>query len=69
MAASVVLDWRGSEHWSPRLYRCRLCPGLTQLRDEEGRPCHKCCAEQEATHVAGRDEEEATEWNGERGTA
>ncbi|SCL43195.1 hypothetical protein GA0074692_6758 [Micromonospora pallida] len=29
--------------------RCRHCGGSTPLRDDEGRPCHKVCAEQALT--------------------
>lgn len=64
MTGTEVFDWRGAEHWSSRLYRCRLCSELTQLRDDQGQPCHKRCAEQEATR-----EEETTEWNDERWSA
>lgn len=66
MAARVVLDWRGSEHWSRQLHRCRLCPGVTQTRDDLGRPCHKACAEAEVTREAARQERKSTEWGEEQ---
>lgn len=43
---SGVLDWSDSKrHWGPRRRPCRYCKGPTNLRDEEGRPSHKVCAE------------------------
>lgn len=46
----TVLDWRthqvGAE-WGPNrgLEPCRLCGHPAMLRDEQGQPCHKACAE------------------------
>jgi hypothetical protein len=50
LPASGVLDWTDAQrHWAERLRPCRFCKGPTRLRDEEGRPSHKTCAE---THRA-----------------
>lgn len=46
---SQLLDWRDREHWSGRRLCCRLCGHLTNLRDEDGTPMHKVCAEQDRT--------------------
>jgi hypothetical protein len=47
-----VLDWSDAKsHWAERRRPCRYCKGPTHLRDEEGRPSHKTCAE---THRARR---------------
>jgi hypothetical protein len=35
-------------HWAALALPCRCCRGNTHLRDEQGRPCHKVCAETEA---------------------
>lgn len=40
-----VLNWRDRKHWHPDKRPCRLCGKTTHLRDENGRPCHKVCAE------------------------
>lgn len=45
-AARVWLDWRDHRHWSPKRKPCRYCHCLTWLRDDDGRPAHKVCAEQ-----------------------
>jgi hypothetical protein len=47
MTGAVVLDWRDARlHWAPKLARCRRCKnGRTHLRDDDGRPSHKVCAE------------------------
>lgn len=42
-----LLDWR-SGHWSDVRAQCRYCPQTTHLRDHEGRPAHKTCAEEAA---------------------
>jgi hypothetical protein len=39
-----VLDWREAHHWSPRAMPCSYCGGMTNLRDDDGRPAHKSCA-------------------------
>jgi hypothetical protein len=50
LPSSGVLDWSDAKrHWHFRLRPCRYCKGPTSLRDEEGRPSHKTCAE---THRA-----------------
>ncbi|MFF2612286.1 hypothetical protein [Kitasatospora sp. NPDC058046] len=41
----VHLDWRGPQHWSDRARECRHCGVTTPLRDDEGKPAHKVCAE------------------------
>jgi hypothetical protein len=52
LPASGVLDWSDAKrHWSNWFRPCRFCKGPTCLRDEEGRPSHKTCAE---THRARR---------------
>ncbi|AYF31085.1 hypothetical protein CSH63_33015 [Micromonospora tulbaghiae] len=41
----VYLDWRRHQV-SARLAACRYrCGGRTYLRDEDGKPAHKTCAE------------------------
>ncbi|MEV6843588.1 hypothetical protein [Actinoplanes sp. NPDC051411] len=45
--AAVFLDWTGAVHWSSQALPCRLCRKATQTRDDERRPCHKTCAEEE----------------------
>jgi hypothetical protein len=49
----TVLDWRDRSHWSDRDKRCRVCGRLTPLRDDNGQPCHKVCAEREIDRKAG----------------
>jgi hypothetical protein len=57
---AAVLDWRDPCHFSPRRARCRYhCGGRTWLRDDDGRPAHKVCAEKalaatEAARTEGR---------------
>lgn len=52
LPSSGVLDWSDSKrHWAEWRRPCRYCKGPTNLRDEEGRPSHKACAE---THRARR---------------
>ncbi|MBP0456225.1 hypothetical protein [Streptomyces montanisoli] len=41
-----ALDWRDRRHWSAKRRPCRYCGRLTNLRDEQGRPAMKVCAEQ-----------------------
>jgi hypothetical protein len=45
--ATVSLDWRDPRHWSTRKRRCRICRTPTFLRDSQGKPCDKTCAETE----------------------
>lgn len=47
--------------WSKKPYRydreaapCRICGTGAHMRDEHGTPCHKICAEQEATARSAR---------------
>lgn len=49
-----VLDWSDMKrHWAAWQRPCRYCKGPTNLRDEEGRPSHKTCAEtQQARRLA-----------------
>jgi hypothetical protein len=47
-AGVTLFDWRHSRHWGRgRLRPCRLCQRPAFLLDDENRPCHKTCAEQE----------------------
>jgi hypothetical protein len=39
------LNWRDSSHWSSLEMPCRFCRTPTNLRDNDGRPAHKTCAE------------------------
>lgn len=54
--ARLGLDW--SKHDVGRAAKCRLCGRPAWLRDENGKPCHKVCAEDElnrrAAAAAGR---------------
>jgi len=43
--AAAVLDWREAHHWSPMTRPCRHCGQPTHLRDDDGTPAHKTCAE------------------------
>jgi hypothetical protein len=44
------LDWRDRAHWGGgRLLPCRLCHRPAFCRDDDGRPCHKTCAERALT--------------------
>lgn len=45
--AHVALDWRDPKHFARRRMPCRVCRNPTFLRDSEGRPCDKTCAEKE----------------------
>lgn len=47
MAASICLDWSDRGHHLPKPGPCRLCRRVAHLRDEQGRACHKVCAERE----------------------
>ena len=44
---AVTLDWK--RHAMGPLMPCRLCGQGALMRDEHGRPCHKVCAEKEAS--------------------
>lgn len=44
-----ALDWSSPEHYSEERGRCRHCRRLTHMRDDDGRPAHKACAEQRRT--------------------
>lgn len=39
----TVLDWRNGH--TGRVDKCRHCGGWTNLRDDQGKPSHKVCAE------------------------
>ncbi|GIM84802.1 hypothetical protein Aco04nite_93230 [Winogradskya consettensis] len=41
------LDWSGAAHWAKQALPCRICKKVTQVRDDQMRPCHKTCAESE----------------------
>jgi hypothetical protein len=44
----IVLDWSHSSHYlKGDRPPCRLCGKPTFLADDDGRPCHKICAERE----------------------
>lgn len=60
LPASGVLDWSNAQsHWAEWRRPCRYCKGPTNLRDEEGRPSHKTCAE---THRARKQAYAAQEY-------
>jgi hypothetical protein len=41
-----LLDWREPKHWDGRrALPCRYCGTTTHLRDDDGQPAHKVCAE------------------------
>lgn len=42
---SRALDWSDSSHYCPTSGPCRYCGNGTILRDSQGRPSHKVCAE------------------------
>lgn len=46
VACRPVLDWRGAIHWGGSLGPCRFCGQQTRLRDDNGEPAHKTCAEE-----------------------
>lgn len=53
-AAGVCLDWSESVHADRAHPRpCRVCGSETILRDNAGLPCHKVCAEGEASAGPG----------------
>lgn len=49
--ASAGLDWRRHQV-GRRRGACRICARPALLRDENGEPCHKVCAEAEWTRIA-----------------
>jgi hypothetical protein len=51
---AVVLDWKDPVHHSRRAQQCRYgCGGAaTHLRDADGLPAHKVCAEAHIERVA-----------------
>lgn len=71
----IVLDWTGRKHMGSRRAKCRHCTGLTWLRDDDGKPCHKTCAEQDLARALARQAGQAgnyrtrtrTEGNGDDG--
>lgn len=45
-----LFDWRDAKrHWSKRSKPCKHCTSETHLRDFDGKPCHKVCAEKAAS--------------------
>lgn len=40
-----TLDWSARRHWVKKNLPCRYCRRATNLRDENGEPSHKVCAE------------------------
>lgn len=62
-----LLDWSDRTHWARADAPCRHCVGRqpTRLRDDQGLPAHKVCAERELARRqerAGRDYDEGTTW-------
>lgn len=51
MTDPPYLDWSSPGHLAQRHGRCRHCGGRTRLRDDDGNPSHKVCAEEA---LAGR---------------
>jgi hypothetical protein len=47
LAKIGFLDWSGAAHWDAQALPCRICWKTTQMRDNQMRPCHKTCAEDE----------------------
>jgi hypothetical protein len=45
-----VLDWRAHKVGAPK--PCRLCGAPAIMRDADGLPCHKVCAERAAAQRA-----------------
>jgi hypothetical protein len=43
--ARIQLNWSDPWHMTHDLRSCRFCGQHTYLRDDNGRPCHKVCAE------------------------
>lgn len=43
----LLLDWTNRSHWSEKARPCRYCGRPTHLRDDDGRPADKTCAEAE----------------------
>lgn len=51
----VRLDWSDPSHWADTTAACRRCETATHGRDEQGRPAHQSCAEEElAAEMAGQ---------------
>lgn len=51
-----LLNWRDRRHWARAAAPCRHCIGNepTYLRDDDGLPAHKVCAEQAIADEANR---------------
>lgn len=47
-----LLDWHDRSHWSSRQASCTWCRRPTHLRDDQGEPRHKVCAEAAAFGVS-----------------
>lgn len=56
-----TLDWSDRRHWQRGKKPCRYCHKDTNLRDENGAPSHKVCAERHrALHVEKQPAREIT---------
>lgn len=45
---TVRLPWGDESHFAPgESVPCRICRTVTQMRDDQGEPCHLHCAERE----------------------
>jgi hypothetical protein len=42
---TIVLDWSKPQHFGVFVKPCRICGNPAFMRDDDGRPCHKTCAE------------------------
>lgn len=58
-----AFDWRGGQVGYTRL-ACRICGRGAFCRDEDGRPCHKVCAEALLVRQVGYPA--AVEWAGQQ---
>jgi D-lyxose ketol-isomerase len=47
LAPGQLLDWSDRSHWWEKPLPCRYCERLTHLLDEQRRPAHKTCAEED----------------------
>ncbi|MEW1638608.1 hypothetical protein AB0469_31690 [Streptomyces sp. NPDC093801] len=54
LPASGVLDWSDKSHWARTQAPCRYCQRPTFLRDDDGRPADKVCAEDALQQQAAR---------------
>ncbi|MGP3684111.1 hypothetical protein ACTVZO_05255 [Streptomyces sp. IBSNAI002] len=49
-----VLDWSDRRHWARTQAPCRYCRAATFLRDDDGLPADKVCAETALAQRAAR---------------